>query len=95
MTIVNDNLLLKIVYDDSFFKNNPIKTIADYFLFFIIIIHFLKIRKEWVVFKNDSFSEKDTIVFENDRKTKQKSNLLKIVFKKRLTTLPAVKSSAT
>jgi len=41
-------------------------------------MRFLKVQNEWVVFKNNCFFfENETIVFENDRKTK----------KKRLTTL--------
>ena len=36
----------------------------------LIVIHFLKLQNEWVVFKNNRFfSENETIVFENETKT--------------------------
>ena len=38
-----------------------------------IVIRFLKVQNEWVVFKNDCFSENETIVFEIDSKTNQKT----------------------
>ena len=42
-----------------------------------IVIRFLKVKNKWVVFKNDCFfSENKMIVFENDRKIKQKTIVL-------------------
>ena len=47
----------------SFFKNNCIKTVANRFykkrsFSKTIVIPFLKVQNEWVVFKNDSFFPK-------------------------------------
>ena len=79
LTIVNDNPSLTIVNiivnkknfkNDRFFKNNRIKKRSQIVLIKTIVIRFLKVQINWVVFKNDRFFLKTKRSF---LKTKQKT----------------------
>ena len=54
------------------FKKESYKQVTNRFLkkrsfSVMVVIYFLKVQNEWVVFKNGSFfSKNETIVFEND-----------------------------
>ena len=92
LTIINDNSLLMIVnifindnfLYDCFLKISRLKNDRQSFF---IIIRFLKVQNEWVVFKNESFFPKTKQTFLKTILKRNKKLSFNCRFQKRFTTL--------